>query len=111
MRTAFKTLAAGACLALAGAASVTAAQAFPIYDDASAAPGPIVQARWPCGPGWRPNPWGRCVPAGGYYDGGPGWGYRHAWRGPGWGYGRGGYGGWGHHGWGHHGWGPGYYRG
>lgn len=124
MRNIVQTLAVSASLALAGAASVGAAQAFPLYGAPAVAASPIIEARWPCGPGWHPNPWGRCVPNGGYYYGGPGWGYRHAWGGPGWGgpgwrgpgWGGPGWGGPGWHGhphggWGHGGWGHGPYRG
>jgi hypothetical protein len=76
-----KKLVALAAVGMLGLAS-TAALSTP----ASAAPLPLVNASYWCGPGWHPDPWGRCVPN--YY----GWGY---W-GPGWGpgfYGRGFHGG------------------
>ena len=50
-------------LAVAGSfSSLPAAEAMPI-DPSVSAPTPLVQdVSWPCGPGWRPNRWGRCVP-------------------------------------------------
>ena len=47
---------------------VEAASAMPVAPyDVSAASAPIVTVGWRCGPGWHVNPWGRCVPNGGYY--------------------------------------------
>nr|WP_297300082.1 hypothetical protein [uncultured Methylovirgula sp.] len=62
-----------------------------------AAIAPVEQVAWGCGPGWHPNPWGRCVPNG------PGWGayYYGGWHRPwGWGWHRP----WGWHRWGWHRW-------
>jgi hypothetical protein len=52
---------------LAGADAVSAMPVAP-YDGApAAATAPIETIGWRCGPGWHVNPWGRCVPNGGYY--------------------------------------------
>ncbi len=105
-------LACAAAIAIGGSiVTMQAANALPLapLDQATA---PLVQdVRWGCGPGWHPNPWGRCVPN---WRGGPGWRGRSAWGGghwrgggwggPGW---RGGHGGWGG---GHGGWGGGHGR-
>lgn len=69
----------------ASLAGVEAASAMPIapYDGVSAPAAPIETIAWPCGPGWHPNPWGRCVPNWRRY--GYGYGYRPYYR-PYWGY-------------------------
>lgn len=55
----------------------------------------VQDVRWGCGPGWHPNPWGRCVPNRRVvYYGGP----RHYYGGPRY---------YGHRA---HGWHPGYHR-
>lgn len=61
----FRSLVVAVALAGAGFAGVSQASAMPLAG-APAATGPIEQVRWGCGPGWHPNPWGRCVPNG-YY--------------------------------------------
>jgi hypothetical protein len=64
-----------AALGLAGAALFGAGQASAM--PMSAAPGALAASaietvRFGCGPGWHPNPWGRCVPnARAYYYGRP----------------------------------------
>jgi hypothetical protein len=52
-----------AALAIAGlTATVETSSAMPLGAAAPAA-SPLVQdVRWGCGPGWHPNPWGRCTP-------------------------------------------------
>jgi hypothetical protein len=76
-------------LVLSGVMTATgAAYAMPIAPVSNAAPA-IVQAAWGCGPGWHPNPWGRCVPNGPYFGGGWGWGWHrpwYGWHGYGWGW-------------------------
>ncbi len=61
-----KTMLAVAVLsasALAGASPASAMPFAPASGDA-----PLVQnVAWGCGPGWRPNRWGRCVPFGPVY--------------------------------------------
>ncbi|WP_342361730.1 GCG_CRPN prefix-to-repeats domain-containing protein [Terrarubrum flagellatum] len=84
MKLAVLALSAG----LAGLAS--AAQAMPLAPVEQ--PAAITQVAWGCGPGWHPNPWGRCVPN----RWGPGYGFYRArpfygprpWYGPryGWGW-------------------------
>ena len=65
-------------------ASVTASSAMSIGTPASGASSLVQDVRWGCGPGWHPNPWGRCVPNRRpvYFYGG---GYGHHWGGGGWG--------------------------
>ncbi|MDQ0396440.1 GCG_CRPN prefix-to-repeats domain-containing protein [Labrys monachus] len=44
---------------------VATAEASSAMTLAPAAPGAsslVQDVRWGCGPGWHPNPWGRCVP-------------------------------------------------
>ncbi|RWE27838.1 MAG: hypothetical protein EOS78_32700 [Mesorhizobium sp.] len=54
--------AAAAVLALTGiAATVATSAAMPMVAQ-PAAPVLIEHVAWGCGPGWHPNPWGRCVP-------------------------------------------------
>ncbi|MEI9420363.1 hypothetical protein O7A70_04125 [Mesorhizobium sp. Cs1299R1N1] len=54
--------AAAAVLALTGtAATVATSAAMPMVAQ-PAAPALIEHVAWGCGPGWHPNPWGRCVP-------------------------------------------------
>ncbi|WP_448950382.1 GCG_CRPN prefix-to-repeats domain-containing protein [Labrys neptuniae] len=83
-------IAAFATLGLPGlAVTATSASAMPLATPAPAA-APLVQdVAWGCGPGWRPNVWGRCVPAPVYgygwrrpvyYGWGGGW-HRPYWRG------------------------------
>ncbi|HXY59899.1 MAG TPA: hypothetical protein VEH76_15135 [Methylocystis sp.] len=62
MKTTTKILFAAA-VALAG---VTSAQAMPAAqgDEAVATASSVESVAWGCGPGWHPNPWGRCVPNG-----------------------------------------------
>ncbi|TGQ56795.1 hypothetical protein EN836_03025 [Mesorhizobium sp. M1C.F.Ca.ET.193.01.1.1] len=82
-----------AALAVGGVATASAASAMPIAP--VAAPAIVEHAAWGCGPGWHPNPWGRCVPnrrviyPGYYYWGGPSvyigpvwhpWHRYHHWR-------------------------------
>ncbi|TPM92898.1 hypothetical protein [Mesorhizobium sp. B2-1-3A] len=50
-----------AALAVTGtAATVAASSAMPLAPLAT--PAVVEQVAWGCGPGWHPNPWGRCVP-------------------------------------------------
>ena len=50
-----------AALAVTGtAATVAASSAMPLAP--LAAPALVEHVAWGCGPGWHPNPWGRCVP-------------------------------------------------
>jgi len=43
-------------------ASIVSSSAMPVVPQ-TGAPSAIVQkVAWGCGPGWHPNPWGRCVP-------------------------------------------------
>ena len=59
MRLTIKLLMATA-IAVAGA---TAAQAVPLASSGSiGVASPIQQVGWRCGPGWRVDGWGRCVP-------------------------------------------------
>jgi hypothetical protein len=65
------------------------ASAMPLATTAPAAPTVVQDVAWGCGPGWHPNPWGRCVPYGPVYYGGyrgyGGWGWHHPGRfGGGW---------------------------
>jgi hypothetical protein len=73
-------------------ATVEASSAMSIAPAAQPAPSAMVQdVAWGCGPGWHPNPWGRCVPYGGPVYG---YGYGYGWHRPVY------YGGYGHfHGW------------
>jgi hypothetical protein len=106
----FVKLAYAAAIGIGGAIpAFHAASALPVAPLAASTPPLVEQVRWGCGPGWHPDPWGRCVPnwrgpgwygRSGWYGGYPGWG----WRRGGW---HGGHGGWhGHRGWhgGHRGW-------
>ena len=74
-------------------ASIDVSAAMPANTTLPAAIAPVEQVAWGCGPGWHPNPWGRCFPNG------PGWGayYYGGWYRP-WGWGWDGP--WGVHGWG-----------
>lgn len=65
----------GTFLVTAGTAS-----AMPIVLVDSGAPPTAQTVAWGCGPGWHPNPWGRCVPNVPYY----GWGWGRPWNGWGW---------------------------
>ena len=57
---------AGGLIATVGASSaMTLAPASP------AASALVQDVRWGCGPGWHPNPWGRCVPNRRVYYGRP----------------------------------------
>jgi hypothetical protein len=50
-----------AALAVTGTvATVAASSAMPLAQPA--APALVEHVAWGCGPGWHPNPWGRCVP-------------------------------------------------
>jgi hypothetical protein len=63
-----------AALGLAGAAIIGASQAsaMPMAATPGAlAAGAIETVRYGCGPGWHPNPWGRCVPNARAYYGRP----------------------------------------
>jgi hypothetical protein len=53
-----------AALAVTGTvATVAASSAMPLVSLAQpAAPALVEHVAWGCGPGWHPNPWGRCVP-------------------------------------------------
>ena len=52
-----------AALAVTGTvATVAASSAMPMAPLAPAAPALVEHVAWGCGPGWHPNPWGRCVP-------------------------------------------------
>lgn len=95
-------------LAFAGiAATAQSSTAMNASPQAPVASGFVQDVAYGCGRGWHPNPWGRCVPYGGYS-----FGYSYGWRRPAY-YGYGGYygggyyrhdNGW-HNGWGHHRWG------
>jgi hypothetical protein len=86
--TYFKTLVFAAAVAGAGF-SVSQAGAMPLAAVAGAS-APVEQVAWGCGPGWHPNPWGRCVPNRRFYGGygvygvygGPSYGPRHWGPGP-----------------------------
>lgn len=53
-----------AALAVTGTvAAAAASSAMPMVSLAQpAAPALVEHVAWGCGPGWHPNPWGRCVP-------------------------------------------------
>ncbi|CAM5764973.1 hypothetical protein LMIY3S_01327 [Labrys miyagiensis] len=74
-----------AALAITGlAATIETSSAMPLGSKVPAASPLLQDVRWGCGPGWHPNPWGRCVPdrrpAYGY---GYGYGYHpHYWGHP-----------------------------
>jgi len=53
-------------IAFGFAGVITAAQAMPLAP--TEVPSAITTVAGGCGPGWRPDPWGRCVR------------YRHRWR-------------------------------
>jgi hypothetical protein len=77
-------LAAVAALGLCGLALAAGpSSAMPMATAAPAAPTSAQPVAWGCGPGWHPNPWGRCVPNGPvYYWHGPvsyGWGWHRPW--------------------------------
>ena len=65
----------GGLMMAAGAAS-----AMPLAPTAPAGPAVVQDISWGCGPGWHPNPWGRCVPNAPVYYG---WGWhrpvRYGW--------------------------------
>jgi hypothetical protein len=70
MRTAIIGFVGG--LALAAAATAQAAPSAP----APTGQHNIITAAGGCGPGFHPNPWGRCVPhRSSYYQAYPRWGY------------------------------------
>ncbi|OCC02005.1 hypothetical protein BA190_26195 [Labrys sp. WJW] len=91
-------IAAIASLGLPGLAATTiGASAMPLASPAPASAPLVQQVAWGCGPGWRPNIWGRCVPQYPVYSYGSygwsrpvyyyGWGggwhrpyYRHPWH-------------------------------
>jgi hypothetical protein len=56
-------------VALAAVGALGLASTAALSTPANAAPLPLINASYWCGPGWRPDAWGRCVPN--YY----GWGY------------------------------------
>jgi hypothetical protein len=99
-----RNLALAVGLAIAGiAATAQSSTAMPTGPHALVASGLVQDVAYGCGRGWHPNPWGRCVPYGGY-----GYGYSYGWHRPAY-YGYGGDyyrhdNGW-HNGWGHHRWG------
>ena len=66
------TMSAGALLG-----TMAVAQAMPMASDPSAGASDITQVRYGCGPGFHPNPWGRCVPNGYGYGYGYPRGYGH----------------------------------
>ncbi|MGJ4858702.1 hypothetical protein ACN6KF_004703 [Labrys sp. La1] len=75
-------VAAIATLGLPGLAAATTASAMPLAASAPAAAPLVQQVAWGCGPGWRPNIWGRCVPQYPVYS--YGWSrpvYYHGWGG------------------------------
>ena len=95
-------------LAIAGiAATAQSSTAMPAGRQALVASGIARDVAYGCGRGWHPNPWGRCVPNGGYS-----FGYSYGWHRPtNYGY-DGDYGGGyyrhdngRHNGWSHHRWG------
>jgi hypothetical protein len=52
-----------ATLAIAGlGATIENSSAMSPVRVAPAASALVQDVRWGCGPGWHPNPWGRCVP-------------------------------------------------
>ena len=52
-----------AAAVLTGSAFAAApGSAMPLDKTPGASPAQIELARWGCGPGFRPNRWGRCVP-------------------------------------------------
>lgn len=71
----FRTIVFAAALAGAGLVGASRAEALPLAGVAPAATAPVEQVAWGCGPGWHPNPWGRCVPNRRYW-GGPYYGPR-----------------------------------
>lgn len=104
----FIKLGCAAAMAIGGALwTVQAANALPLAPLAKSSAAPLVeQVAGGCGPGWHPNPWGRCVPN---WRGGPGYYGRSGWYGGGYGHPGWRRGGYGHPGWhggygGHRGW-------
>ena len=91
MRSSVK-FACAAAIAMAGLfATAQASSAMPMSPGPNGASNLTQDIAYGCGPGWHPNPWGRCVPFrrapvyygggpyyGGPYNGGPRWGH------PGW---------------------------
>ena len=78
-----KTLGMAAVIAV-GLGTVTAANAAPFSYSTPAGETLVEHVAGGCGPGFHPNPWGRCRPNDrgwgyggprGYYGGGPGYGY------------------------------------
>jgi hypothetical protein len=69
MKLFVKSLVVAGALFGASLAGLASANAMPIAptNGLATAPGPIETVGWRCGPGWHVNPWGRCVPNGGYY--------------------------------------------
>ena len=61
MKSELKKFVLAAGLVVAGLAAQDAG-AMTIAQPGLAASSPIEQAAFGCGPGWHPNPWGRCVP-------------------------------------------------
>ena len=77
---------AAAALAVAGLATTAAtASAMNFGTTAPVASSLVQEAAYGCGPGWHPNPWGRCVPNARVYYGRPVY-YGHSvyYRHPGW---------------------------
>ena len=70
-----------AAVVVSGAAVLGASQASAMPMAPAGVSAQIEQVRFGCGPGWHPNPWGRCVPNGPRfvrpYYGRP---YRRGWR-------------------------------
>jgi hypothetical protein len=89
----FAAALAGAGLAGAGLAGASRVEAMPLAGVAPAAAATVEQVAWGCGPGWHPNPWGRCVPNRRYW-GGPYYGPRRFYGPRPWGYHRPYYRGW-----------------
>gem|GEM_PF-1037397 len=100
MKPAVKFVAIALLLAGGEFATFETSSAMPVASTTAASSPPIVRVVWPCGPGWHPNPWGRCVPNWGWGGGYYGWGHPWGWHPYGWGWHR-----WGWHRWGWHRWG------
>jgi hypothetical protein len=65
---AFMKLVLAAALAAGGlVATAQASSAMTLAPQAPAASSLVQDAAYGCGPGWHPNPWGRCVPNARYY--------------------------------------------
>ena len=79
-----------ATLAIAGLTATVQTSSAMSLGSAAPAASPLVQdVAWGCGPGWHPNPWGRCVPYRGpvfvhpyygHYWGHPGYRPYHRWH-------------------------------